>query len=133
MMRAARGVGKRNSADDNNRWQTHYTPAEVNEIEWTPKQLRTIITAIFPERGGRIERSTDEEDIKKEQENDEDNGGGSPRYNAYNRSGELIRKIVVNKEGKVMQVVKREGYDSNNNDDDGNNSIKLGLVSALIF
>jgi presenilin 1 len=85
-----------------------FSADEVRSIEWTPKQLRSDVTVEFSSRGGRIEKSDHSE---------------GPRYLVYSRSGQLLRTFVVNKQGKVMQVVKRERSD---NPED--NSIKLGLV-----
>ena len=106
-----------------------YSVDEIREIEWTTKQLRTVVTAIFPSNGGRVERSTDPDDVTKEKENPEE----GPRYEVYNKHGTLLRKFVVTKDGKVMQVIKRE---SNDDDDDGksnSDSIKLGLVRLFAW
>ena len=119
--------GRKKSYNNDITWQTHYTPDEINEIEWASKQLRTVVTGIFPQNGGKIEKSTDEDDLDKE--NDED---GGPRYNVYNRNGDLLRKFVVNKDGQVMQVIKKE-RSGDDDDDDSNNSIKLGLVSFVLI
>ena len=54
------------------------------------------------------------------------------QYNVYNRSGELLTTYVVNKEGNVMKVVKKTRTDGDE-DEDGNNSIKLGLVSNFVL
>jgi hypothetical protein len=92
-----------------------FSADEVRSIEWNPKQLRSDVAVEFPSRGGRIEKS------------DEDgNFGKGPRYMVYSRSGQLLRTFVVNKQGKVMQVVKHERSDKPED-----NSIKLGLVCGV--
>lgn len=92
--------------------QREYSWEEVREIEWTPKQLCSEVTVVFPERGGRIVAA----DVQDSSE--------GRKYLVYNSANELLRTFVVNRKGKVMQVVRREAHDASG----GNNSIKLGLV-----
>jgi presenilin 1 len=91
-----------------------FSAEEIRSIEWTPKQLRSDVTVEFPSRGGRIEKSEDDGNLSQ-----------GPQYLVYNRRGELLRTFVVNKQGRVMQVVKRERSDKPED-----NSIKLGLVGG---
>ncbi len=93
--------------------QREYSPEQITEREWTPRQLRAEVTAIFPERGGRIVAA------------EEQHHSEGKKYLVYNRVGDILRTFVVNRQGIVMQVVRRE-IDPSKED----NSIKLGLVSA---
>ena len=96
-------------------FQLEYTPDEIRERDWTPQQLRTEVTVIFPERGGRIM-------LAPEQNFDE-----GKKYLVYNRADELLRTFVVNRQGKVMEAVRREGGDTKED-----NTIKLGLVGGYV-
>jgi hypothetical protein len=100
--------------------QREYSPEEIHEMgELTPKQLKAEVTVVFPHRGGRIVLA----------DNQDSNEG--KKYLVYNRSEELLRTFVVNKKGKVMQVVRREAQDTPTE----HNTIKLGLVrhSSMIL
>lgn len=93
--------------------QMVYSAEDIRSIEWKPKQLRSEVTVVFPSRGGRIEKSPDRD------------FSDGPEYTVYSRSGEVLRRFVVTRDGKVMQVVQRERSSSAPKD----NTIKLGLVS----
>ena len=93
-----------------------FSPEEIRSVEWRPKQLRSEVTVVFPARGGRIEKSPGERFSE------------GPRYRVFSRSGRVLREFVVNREGRVMQVVKRERAENDPKD----NTIKLGLVSDYV-
>lgn len=101
--------------NSNSDYQREYSPEEVRTTEWTAKQLRAEVAVVFPARGGRI--------VKSEEQND----GEGTRYLVYSRHETLLRTFVVNREGKVLQVVKKE-----QESDPEPNNIKLGLVSLPI-
>lgn len=94
-----------------------YTPEEIRQGEWTPKQLASLVTALFPPGGGRIE-------LKEPEESDDDD---RHTYLVYNRTNEVVRKFVVNENGEVFQVVKK------NSEDDTDNTIKLGLGDFIFY
>jgi hypothetical protein len=94
--------------------QRVYTPEDVRARQWTPKQLKTDVTVVFPRRGGRIERA---EPRKR---------GEGPQYIVHNRDGQVLRTFVVNDKGELFQVVQKSGQD-----DPKDNTIKLGLVSGV--
>jgi hypothetical protein len=100
-------------------WKHYYSSEEVREGSWTPEQLRSEVTAIFPPRGGII--STAEEQKY--------NGGVT--YVVYNRLGRELRKLVVTRKGKVMQVLRRDPESSESDNEigaaDNPSTIKLGL------
>lgn len=96
--------------------QNSYSPEEIAERTWTARQLRAEVTVIFPERGGRIVAA------------DEQDSSEGSRYLVFNRVGDLLRTFVVNRQGQVMQVVRREP-DASKED----NSIKLGLGDFIFY
>ena len=103
-----------------------YTPEQIREMELTTKQLRTEITAVFPASGAKIQRNEDSKPDK--------DSKTTAQYNVYNRNGELLTTYVVNKDGNVMKVVKKKTRRTDGDEDeDENNSIKLGLVSNHCF
>jgi presenilin 1 len=101
-------------------WQLFYTSEEVREGEWTPRQLRSEVTGIFPARGGKIEKA------------EEQKYGAGVAYVVYNRLGEEIRKFVITREGTVKQVLKRDSPYENPHDDESN-SIKLGIGDFVFY
>jgi len=103
----------------------YYTVGEMQEIEWTPRQLKTEVICIFPPRGGRIVRAK-----SREQRYD-----AGIAYIEYDRSGNQKHKFVVSPTGSVMEVVRREGSGEGNDDDDDeeNNTIKLGLGDFIFY
>jgi hypothetical protein len=76
-------------------WKCYYSSEEVREGSWTHVQKRSVVTAIFPPRGGVIS-------IAEEQKYDD-----GVTYLVYNRLGEELRKFVVTRKGEVMQVFRR--------------------------
>lgn len=104
---------QRNNRRDGAYHQREYTPEEVRATNWTPRQLRTEVTVVFPSRGGRIVKAEDQ------------NSAHGPKYLVYNRRGDLLRTFVVDRNGKILQVMQR---DSGEQAERGNDSIKLGLV-----
>jgi hypothetical protein len=93
-----------------------YSADEVRQIEWTPKQLRAEVTAIFPHRGGRIVLSEAQDSSE------------GKKYLVYNRTGELLRTFVVNRRGQVLTVIRqRESVPQEDS------SIKLGLGDFIFY
>mmetsp|Transcript_22225 Transcript_22225/g.32316 ORF Transcript_22225/g.32316 Transcript_22225/m.32316 type:complete len:640 (-) Transcript_22225:71-1990(-) len=91
---------------------------------YTPKQLRSMVTAVLPANGGRIEQL--------KSSSSKTNSRRKVKYAVYDRHGQLKRIMLVNKEGRVFEEIQSE----NGHDDDDDslyeeeaNSIKLGLVS----
>ena len=70
----------------------------------------------FPRGGGRIESTLNDD-------NDDE-----VRYVVYNRDGEIRRTLVVDENGKVMEVVK-----SSTSKSVGENNIKLGLGDFIFY
>ena len=106
----------------------YYTAEEIDEIEWTPQQLRTVITCIFPPRGGRIVKAKSREQKY----------GAGTAYIVYGRSGNQQRKFVVTPTGSVKEVLRREASgdgDDNGNEDEGDtrNTIKLGIGDFVFY
>jgi len=85
---------------------------------YTPQQLLTDVQAKLPENGGRIEEV--------------ENENGERRYAVHGRSGELKRVLVVNRKGKVLEIIEDDDDDTVDSDDESagklSNSIRLGLV-----
>mmetsp|Transcript_1766 Transcript_1766/g.4067 ORF Transcript_1766/g.4067 Transcript_1766/m.4067 type:complete len:687 (-) Transcript_1766:41-2101(-) len=115
-------------------WQRYYTAEEIRgsaggePVLWTSKQLRSEIVAIMPPRGGRIEKCQGDD-----QKYDE-----GVAYHVYNRHGDVQRKLVVTKDGQVMEVLKRsrrnnDGSEGSEYDDDAPGSIKLGLGDFIFY
>ena len=108
------------STDDNNRPrdQSYYTSEEIRNGSWTERQLRTEIKVIFPSgRSGTISKAP-------EQKYD-----AGVAYIVYDRLGNEEHKFVVTTQGTVMQVLRRESTE--NNDDDS--TIKLGLGDFIFY
>eukprot|EP00934_Nitzschia_sp_Nitz4_P006149 Nitzschia sp. Nitz4//scaffold2_size372955//19985//21959//NITZ4_000355-RA/size372955-snap-gene-0.58-mRNA-1//-1//CDS//3329546572//6139//frame0 len=100
--------------------QREYTAEEIRAATWTPQQLRREVTVLFPSRGGRIVKDATE---------------ASPhgsKYLVYNRTGELLRTFVVNRQGQVLQVVRRDNS-GNASEEEGPGSIKLGLGDFIFY
>jgi hypothetical protein len=115
-----------NENDDPARPQPiYYTVEQIQEIEWTPKQLATRVTCVFPLRGGWIAKAR-----SREQKFD-----AGTAYIVYDRSGNQQRKFVVTPTGSVMQVLRREASGDGNNgrDDDKKNTIKLGIGDFIFY
>jgi len=103
-------------------------------MEWTAKQLKTEIQVDFPMDGGWIERATGAQ-----KRSIDENG---KQYVAYFANGQIARRFLVNKDGKVFSIRRSQNA---NNDDDGDgdrssrrkpkaaNSIKLGLGDFIFY
>jgi hypothetical protein len=116
------------SNDDNNRPrnQSHYTAEEIRNGSWTNIQLRTEIKVIFP--SGRSGRSGT---ISKAPEQKYDVGVA---YIVYDRLGNEEHKFVVTTQGTVMQVLRRESAeDENESENNDDNTIKLGLGDFIFY
>mmetsp|Transcript_17498 Transcript_17498/g.43656 ORF Transcript_17498/g.43656 Transcript_17498/m.43656 type:complete len:624 (-) Transcript_17498:1052-2923(-) len=105
--------------------QIYYSAEEILETEWTPQQLKTEVTCIFPPRGGRIARAR-----SRDQRYD-----AGTAYIVYSRSGEQQRKFVVTPTGAVKEVLLRETQDDSDDDGDGDkrNTIKLGIGDFIFY
>eukprot|EP00957_Ditylum_brightwellii_P138916 10588662-Ditylum_brightwellii.AAC.1 len=95
---------------------------------YTPKQLRSMVTAVLPANGGRIEQL--------KSSSSKTNSRRKVKYAVYDRHGQLKRIMLVNKEGRVFEEIQSE----NGHDDDDDslyeeeaNSIKLGLGGTLVL
>lgn len=88
------------------------TPNEMLARQYTPEQLKTEVTAIFPRNGGRIEQV-------------------GHRYMVKDRHGNLKRVLLMNEQGHVLEERQRTPEEQR---EEGrkSNSIKLGLVSSWI-
>jgi len=104
-----------------------YTAVEVCEIPWTPRQLTTDVTCVFPPRGGSIRRAKSREQKY----------GDNIAYIVYDRSGDQQRKFVVTPIGSIMEVRKREGDGNrgsgNDTSKDDDNTIKLGIGDFIFY
>eukprot|EP00978_Attheya_sp_CCMP212_P032776 scaffold129474_cov61-Attheya_sp.AAC.5 len=84
--------------------------------EYSPVELRTIVEARYPDSGGRIETR--------------DPSSSTPHYVIFDKDGVERRTLMLNKQGKIYQVV--DGDDDDDDSEDGfSNSIKLGLGVAF--
>jgi len=95
---------------------------------YTPKQLRSMVTAVLPANGGRIEQL--------KSSSSKTNSRRKVKYAVYDRHGQLKRIMLVNKEGRVFEEIQSE----NGHDDDDDslyeeeaNSIKLGLGDFIFY
>jgi hypothetical protein len=104
-------------------WKYYYSSEEIVEGSWTPAQLRSEVTAIFPPRGGVISIA------------DEQKYSDGVTYVVYNRLGRDLRKLVVTKKGKVMHVLRRDPDSRNNQRGDPQkpSTIKLGLGDFVFY
>ena len=91
------------------------SPKAYLEQEFSSAELQTDVEAKLPRNGGRIEIT-------------HNNKKGEPRYVVYDKDGEIKRTLLVDSEGRVMEVVP-------NDDDkpDGDNTIKLGLGDFIFY
>ncbi|KAL7453792.1 hypothetical protein ACHAWC_005440 [Mediolabrus comicus] len=92
------------------------SPTSYLQQEFTSQELQENVIVKFPRGGGRIESTLNDDD------DDE------VRYVVYNRDGEIRRTLVVDENGKVMEVVK-----SSTSKSVGENNIKLGLGDFIFY
>ncbi|KAG7342280.1 presenilin [Nitzschia inconspicua] len=105
-----------------NKRKHFYSSAEVREGSWSQKQLRSEVTAIFPPRGGIISKA---------EEQKYDTGA---TFVVHNSSGVEMRKFVVTREGKVMQVMRRGPREERTDiDQDELSTIKLGIGDFVFY
>ena len=78
-------------------------------------ELQTEIEVALPRSGGRIETTRTMR--------------GEPRYVVYNKDGEVKRTLLVDENGKVMEVVPR----IDTGEDVEDNTIKLGLGDFIFY
>ena len=102
----------------------YYTKDEIQQIDWTPQQLSTVVTCIFPPRGGRIRKAKSREQKY----------SAGTAYIVYGRDGNQQRKLVVTPNGSVKEVLRREtsGEDEGNGDDTPS-TIKLGIGDFIFY
>lgn len=89
------------------------TPKAYLNQDFDAADLRSKVKVMLPRRGGRIETV-----ISKGKEN----------YVVYNKDGELKRTLLVDKRGKVMEVVS-----GGEDDEEIDNNIKLGLGDFIFY
>ena len=92
------------------------TPNDTLSAQYTPEQLKSDVTAIFPRNGGHIETGR--------------NADGATRYAVKDRHGNIMRILCVDDEGRVLEERRRDDQDD---DDPGKNSIKLGLGDFIFY
>ena len=85
-----------------------------NNVQHTAAELKELVQAVMPISGGKIVVA---------------GTSSEPEYLVYNREGELRRTLVVDRRGKVMQVM--QGDDNDDESGRFSNSIRLGLVRLL--
>ena len=91
------------------------SPTSYLQQEFTSQELQENVIVKFPRGGGRIESTLNDDDDE-------------VRYVVYNRDGEIRRTLVVDENGKVMEVVK-----STTSKSVGENNIKLGLGDFIFY
>ena len=92
------------------------SPTSYLQQEFTSQELQENVIVKFPRGGGRIESTLN------------DNDDDEVRYVVYNRDGEIRRTLVVDENGKVMEVVK-----SSTSKSVGENNFKLGLGDFIFY
>ena len=90
------------------------TPTAYLNQDFGAADLRSKVKAVLPRRGGRIETVLDSK--------------GEENYAVYNKDGELKRTLLVDKRGKVMEVVPGD-----EDDEEIDNNIKLGLGDFIFY
>jgi len=94
-------------------------PDELQEIQWTPIQLGTEVTCIFPTRGGRITKA---------KPSDQKYNSIGTTYIVFDRHGNEQRKFVITPLGSVREVKKRK-----TNNKDKKSTIKLGIGDFIFY
>lgn len=92
------------------------SPTAYLQQEFAPAELQTDVEVKLPRNGGRIEATR--------------NKKGEPRYVVYNRDGEVKRTLLVDENGKVLELIPR---DDDGEDDGSDNNIKLGLGDFIFY
>jgi len=95
---------------------------------YTPKQLRSMVTAVLPANGGRIEQL--------KSSSSKTSSRRKVKYAVYDRHGQLKRIMLVNKEGRVFEEIQSENGDDDDDDslyEEEANSIKLGLGDFIFY
>ena len=88
-------------------------PKAYLQQDLNPCQLQIRVDVQFPQGGGKIEATMNEDN--------------EPRYLVYDRNGELKRTLLVNELGKVMEQKLRIVEEK------GGNNIKLGLGDFIFY
>jgi len=108
---------------------------------YTPEELKTNVTVLFPRRGGRITVQHPEDgDESARRRRANYHGENLSRYIVTDPNGDVKRVLVMKDTGKVYEEVQGQAPSANSNgsgDDDANggnnNSIKLGLGDFIFY
>lgn len=92
------------------------SPTAYLQQQFSAQELQIDVEVKLPRNGGRIETTR--------------NKKGELRYVVKNREGEVKRTLLVDENGKVLEIVPR---DDDGNFDKGDNSIKLGLGDFIFY
>jgi hypothetical protein len=94
----------------------------IPDGEYTPSQLRTLVEAVFPKNGAKIEKHS---------RRGLPGGNNQDRYGIIGSDGTLKRILFVEKNGKVFE----ELDDDDDSESEGrfSNTIKLGLGDFIFY
>lgn len=90
-----------------------------SNVSYTPEQLCSLVDAVLPINGGRIEIQEDRQ-----------RPGRETRYTVLDRQGQVQRVLFVNAEGRVFEDM---GNPETEQADAPDNSIKLGLGDFIFY